>query len=84
VVVGDAELERVRPADVAEIVLPRPPGCSVPLSAAPPQEDNSENETLPRLTLQSTALMIQTLLFQFLPTLTEKASLLKVLMPNEK
>src|SRR5258706_6067431 len=57
-------------------------GCSVPLSAAPPHVENSENAMLPRFTLQSTALGMHTLSLQFAPTFGEYASLLKVLKPT--
>src|SRR2546425_2396461 len=59
-------------------------GCSVPLSAAPPHGENSVKVRLPMFTLQSTALGMQILSFQFPPTFGENASLLNVLTPNVK
>src|SRR6266481_2948048 len=46
-------------------------GCSVPLYAVLPQPVNSLKLTFGKFTLQSTALGMQTLLFQFWPTLGE-------------
>ena len=57
-------------------------GCSVPLSAEPPQVANSENEMIPMFTLQSTAFGMHTLSRQLPPTFGENASLLKVLTPT--
>src|SRR6266511_2279332 len=57
-------------------------GCSVPLSAAPPHVENSENVSAPMFTLQSTALGMQILLFHSWPTFGEYESLLNVLMPT--
>src|SRR5436190_24356145 len=60
-------------------------GCSVPLSAAPPQPENSEKLICPKFTLQSTAFGMQMpLSFQLPPTLIDFESLLNVLSPTDR